>query len=93
MSAGFTPGPWFVADKTCVYALNDSGANRFYLGVGAGWKSKTERTSQEEIAATARLIAAAPNMRDALFRICDAETLAEARHIADEALASLGGDE
>ncbi len=41
----------------------------------------------------ARLLAAAWNMRDALFRICDADSLHEARSIADEALAAMGDDE
>lgn len=53
-----TPGPWLI-DGNLVYALSESGANVFWLGVNPGYKSKDERTSLDEILANIQHIAAA----------------------------------
>lgn len=62
-----TPGPWFVEDDR-VWALNEGGTNRTYIQVQGGYVSREtrERTSREEMAANARLIAAAPALLEAL---------------------------
>ncbi|WP_312272273.1 ead/Ea22-like family protein [Pseudomonas sp.] len=53
-----TPGPWLI-DGNLVYALSESGADVFWLGVNPGYKSKDERTSLDEILANIQHIAAA----------------------------------
>lgn len=64
----WSPGPWMVAEDLppFVYALNTSGTNRFSLSVSRGMAFGSERTSQSEIDANARLISAAPDLYDAL---------------------------
>ena len=61
----FTPGPWRVAgeDKNFVYALSQSGANSFWAHVQS---AGIDRITENEKAANARLIAAAPDMLEAL---------------------------
>jgi len=59
-----TPGPWFIKDGL-IYALNESGINQFFTGLctqkgGAG---------NEELNANANLIAAAPDLLEALFEM------------------------
>lgn len=74
-----TPGPWFVgADEPFVYALNDAGTNRFFLAVQSGWltnggtnKPRDMRTPFEEVMANGRLIAAAPDLLEALKEVLD----------------------
>jgi hypothetical protein len=69
-----TPGPWKVGEgEPFVYALNEGGTNRFFLSVQAGWitegrrnRADDQRTSQEECQANANLIAAAPELLEAL---------------------------
>ena len=75
--ASHTPGPWKVGeDEPFVYALNNAGTNRFFAGVQAGWlteggtnKPTDVRTSHDEIMANARLIAAAPDLLEALEKL------------------------
>jgi len=55
----FTPGPWKIDQRT-VYALDVYGVNRFYASVHG------VHTPTAEIEANARLIAAAPNLLEAL---------------------------
>lgn len=55
----FTPGPWMLSGRT-VYALNDQGFNRFSAQV------QDAHTSAVELEANARLIAAAPELLEAL---------------------------
>jgi len=55
----FTPGPWYI-DKTTVYALNPQNFNRFCAQVQGA------HTPIAELEATARLIAAAPDLLGAL---------------------------
>lgn len=59
MSNGHTPGPWLLAGRT-VYALNDEGFNRFSALV------QDAHAPAYELNANARLIAAAPELLDAL---------------------------
>lgn len=64
-----TPGEWLLVDHT-VYALNDQGENRFTALVQGGWVHRgsfsSERTSEDEKSANARLIASAPDLLEAL---------------------------
>jgi len=62
-----TPGPW-IADGNFVYALNEQQVNRFSLSLCKGY-SDIGRTSTEELAANARLIAAAPELLEVLERL------------------------
>jgi len=70
-----TPSPWLIADdsyQTFVYALNENGTNRFDLSVRRGYERQPKhgegsRTITEEIQANARLIAAAPDLLEALM--------------------------
>lgn len=57
-----TPGPWLCSGKT-VYALNDDGYNRFSALV------QDAHTHQDELEANAHLIAAAPELLEALLAI------------------------
>ncbi len=67
-----TPGEWLLVDHT-VYALNDQGENRFTALVQGGWVHRgsfsSERTSEDEKSANARLIASAPDLRAALVNL------------------------
>lgn len=56
-----TPGEWLVVAKTFVYALNEDGYNRFDAQMQPGNIARAERTSVEELAANAALIADAGN--------------------------------
>jgi hypothetical protein len=66
--AKHTPAPWLLAgdDKTFVYALNEQGYNRFSAHVQPGHVGPMVWTSTQEIAANARLIAASPEILEAL---------------------------
>jgi len=74
MSEKHTPGEWFLAfhnGSTMVYALDETGdVNRFSTLISGGYsyqgRTVKNRTSEEELAANARLIAAAPDMLAAL---------------------------
>lgn len=62
-----TPGEWQIEDGNFVYVLDaESGTNRFWAGISAGYIGTGARTSKEEIYANARLIAAAPKLLVAL---------------------------
>lgn len=66
-----TPAPWLLAETSgFVYALNDDGTNRFHFSIQAGHTQQSRhtsiRTSAEEVNANAKLIAAAPELLDAL---------------------------
>ena len=63
----FTPGPWRLDGSSSIYALNLEGPNRFYANVQSGWSTAgRNRTSEAELAANAHLIAAAPELLEAL---------------------------
>lgn len=71
-AVGHTPGPW-LASGGSVYALDESGqVNRFYVNVQPGYVIRTNssatsvHTSYGELDANARLIAAAPDLLEAL---------------------------
>lgn len=59
-----TQGPWLVEGRT-VYALNDDGYNRFSALV------QDAHTPGDELEANARLIAAAPELLEALEGVTD----------------------
>ena len=67
--SGWTPGVWEV-DGTTVYATNGEGTNRFTLSVQRGHVhygfDNAMRTPKREAEANAHLIAAAPDMFEAL---------------------------
>jgi hypothetical protein len=72
MSAQFTPGPWDCVERT-VFALDETGTvNRFSASVQTGFVRRqqgwdaAERTSTDELTANAHLIAAAPDLYEAL---------------------------
>lgn len=66
-----TPGPWSVAGVT-IYSLNKNEVNRFDARVQQGWDDSQERTSRAECEANARLIAAAPDLLEALEAMLEA---------------------
>jgi hypothetical protein len=64
MSTTHTPGPWRLTGTT-VYALNVDGTNQFTARVEGGLIEQSQgfaRTSEAEVVANARLIAAAPDL-------------------------------
>jgi hypothetical protein len=92
MSRGkWTPGPWRVVDGDFVYALNDAGHNRFSVSVA---KYGNPRSEQQ---ANAHLIAAAPDMAEALAYIVAWNGTDwnpdKARDMARAALAKARGEE
>lgn len=69
----WTKGPWLTVDEDFVYALNEDGTNRFDCRVNGGYvkydriyRDRNVRTSEEEVAANTALIAAAPELYEAL---------------------------
>lgn len=73
-----TPGPWVLTDGFTVYALDETkSCNRFSTLINGGWVHRPsgstgallDRTTDEELRANARLIAAAPDLLEALQRI------------------------
>jgi len=67
MSAKHTPGPWLqVIGRAFVFAFNSKRYNRFSVHVEPGHDDDEQRTSVAELEANARLIAAAPDMLEAL---------------------------
>lgn len=89
----FTPGPWRVAgeDKNFVYALSQSGANSFWAHVQS---AGIDRITENEKAANARLIAAAPEMYDALKALVESPNTFSShdKARAEELLARINGD-
>ncbi len=91
-----TPGEWLLVDHT-VYALNDQGENRFTALVQGGWVHRgsfsSERTSEDEKSANARLIASAPDLLEALKYVMSAhgEQLTDAFDQAHKAIAKAEG--
>jgi hypothetical protein len=62
-----THADWICEGGTCVYALNLEGSNRFLCEVQGGWATHNRnRTTTDELRANARLIAAAPELLEAL---------------------------
>ena len=61
MTTAHTPGEWLKVGTT-VYALNERGVNRFFCSV------QDAHTPAAELEANARLIAAAPDLLEALKR-------------------------
>lgn len=66
----FTPGPWLIDQGSFVYALNENGTNVFWAHVQPGSHADGYRkftdTPKAEVEANARLIAAAPELLEAL---------------------------
>lgn len=74
MNTKHTPGQWLidgVEPKSFVYALNQQGYNRFWAHVQGGNTAPMEQTTVEEVEANARLIAAAPDLLEALKHCVD----------------------
>lgn len=68
-----TPGPYLIEGETFVYALNEQGTNVFGAHVQRGWKVNGEqKTDLAELAATAQLFSAAPDLLEALVDARDA---------------------
>lgn len=67
-----TPGPWFI-EQTTVYALNKERiqVNRFTASIDRGWGDDGKRIEQQEVEANAKLIAAAPELLEALQDLAD----------------------
>jgi hypothetical protein len=64
--SGHTPGPWRM-DGTTVYALTDTKEqNRFWCSVQSVRRAEYGEASDAEVFANARLIAAAPDLLEAL---------------------------
>jgi hypothetical protein len=63
-----TPGPWLITDSGTVYALDERGKNnRFSVLLNGGFSvGYLDRTSDAELLANAHLIAAAPELYEAL---------------------------
>ena len=77
MSTQHTPGPWEQIGST-VFAVDETGTvNRFSVSVQGGYVCRTkgrptaDSTSEDELLANARLIAAAPNLLEALCGAMD----------------------
>ena len=81
-----TPGPWLQAknDPSFVYALNQEGYNRFALSVQRGTDEDGVSTTHDERAANGQLIAAAPDMLEALESLvsCISETRGSDAYLA-----------
>lgn len=86
-----TPGPWLLSDKT-VYALNEDGYNRFSALV------QDAHTDDQELRANAILIAAAPDILDALqyaletLKDCDMDLFHNVIEVGDAAIAKALGE-
>lgn len=63
----FTRGTWQQEDE-CVYVLNADGVNRAFIRVEGGWQAQGVRTTAAERRANAALIAAAPELYEALCK-------------------------
>lgn len=62
-----TPGPWVLIDDDFIYRLTDSGTqNRFWCQVSSVRRIHDGAAGDDEVAANARLIAAAPDLLAAL---------------------------
>jgi len=67
-----TPTPWLIhEDGVFIYALNEDSTNRFTISTQRGFvrqpkNGNGERTSMEELKANAHLIAAAPELLEAV---------------------------
>lgn len=71
MSTKFTPGPWLLTEGGTVFALDETGGvNRFSAQIQDGYsyygRTHKDRISDEEAHATGQLIAAAPDLYEAL---------------------------
>lgn len=64
-----TQGDWLVAGGTTVYCLNAHGYNRFTAQVQRGHTDSKWPTEPDELEANARLIAAAPELLEALKEV------------------------
>lgn len=65
----WTKQDWLI-DGLTVYALNTEGTNRFNARVEGGWATRgRNRTQFDELTANARLIAAAPELYEALVNL------------------------
>ena len=61
-----TSSPWRIEDGDFIYQLNTAGINVFSCQVQGGYAEDGHRTTKEERAKIARLIAAAPDLLAAL---------------------------
>ncbi len=64
-NTGYTKGEWKIDNRT-VYSLNTRGTNRFSCHVQEADDDMGRRISDAEVTANAHLIAAAPDMYEAL---------------------------
>lgn len=91
---------WKWDGRDFVYALNAEGSNRFFCGIQGGWSTQGRtRTDGDELIANARLIAAAPDLLEALNallsrakkEIADPEDVGEV-YQAERAIAKATGE-
>lgn len=68
-----TPGPWKLADDSIpfVYSLNSKGYNQFWAGLQSNFDGAS--ANKAELLANANLIAAAPDLLEALERLLRAD--------------------
>lgn len=81
---GHTHTEWLRVGTT-VYALNAEGTNRFSAQVQGGWATDGRlRTDAEELEANARLMAAAPQLLEALQDLVEVARVLEPKTIGDQ---------
>ena len=64
----WTPGPWVKDSSVCRYAINDAASNSRHVAMVSGFELRAG--DREENEANARLIAAAPELYEALKTAC-----------------------
>lgn len=83
----WTPGEWLLTEsETMVYALNNEQhpVNRFSAQLGPGWSDEVHRIDGEELRANAHLIAAAPELYEALDMLMNVSGPGDAEQLLAE---------
>lgn len=69
--ATHTPGPWEVVDEYDVFTIRQAGTNKEIAAIWCGDESPPEHAAAAEGRANARLVAAAPELLEALRGMLD----------------------